>query len=251
MMRSTTLSPGGNAPPGGHVLPLQCSCCSACSRRCTQTFRDIQVSIAEPLAESLWCRGSLVDWRMQSFNAVDFLSFFFFCLNHVLHINRRLAVLSLWQSCEAPPKWTPALPPLSYTNTGKHTPTHSFFLGVRDLSLLMSTLLSSSHFLSRSHLDVVKWVITASLRGATSHAEPSIQRVLGGPVQRVVLWERQHHCISLWTETVQRYPDSMETFLFHELKRTQIHLIFILLNDIEKKYEPKCSSQEVKSSRKQ
>lgn len=131
-------------------------------------------------------------------------------------------------------KWTPALAPLSYTNTGKHTPTHSFFLGVRDLSLLMSTLLSSSHFLSRSHLDVVKWVITASLRGSTSHAEPSIQRVLGGPVQRVVLRERQHHCISLWTETGWHYSDSMETFLFHELKRTHTHLIFILLNDNEK-----------------
>lgn len=72
-------------------------------------------------------------------------------------------------------------------------------------------------------------------------------------MQRVVLRERQHHCISLWTETglASSRGNSMETFLFHELKRNHTHLIFILLNDIEKKYEPKCSSQEVKSSRKQ
>lgn len=46
-------------------------------------------------------------------------------------------------------------------------------------------------------LDVVERVKAARLRRSSSHAQPSVQRVLGGHVQRVVLRERQHHCISL------------------------------------------------------
>lgn len=106
------------------------------------------------------------------------------------------------------------LPLLSFTHSCKHTTEHTHphthsILKVRmnsswdpcpltthvhSVSLLLSTLFFP---LLLSGLDVVKRVKIARLRRSTSHAEPSIQRVLGGPVQRVVLRERQHHCISL------------------------------------------------------
>lgn len=65
------------------------------------------------------------------------------------------------------------------------------------LLLLSIFILPLPLSLSLSRLDVVEWVKAARLRRSTSHAQPSVQRVLGGRVQRVVLREGQHHCISL------------------------------------------------------
>lgn len=148
MMRSPTLSQGETAPPGGHVLPLQCSCCSACSRRCTQTFRDKQVSFAEPLA------GVSVVLREPCGpnNAVStlliFFHFFFFFKSHPSHqqaISSAFSLTVLWGASKRD-----SSSPFSLTHKYRqtHTPTRSFFLGVGVFSLLMSTLLSTSHFLA-------------------------------------------------------------------------------------------------------
>lgn len=144
-------------------------------------------------------------------------------IHHVLHINRSLAVRSLWQSLQDPSPGGKSSPSFfnkhSHTDThtqNKHTHPHKLILSILNvydneifsiilclapyscpLSLLfLPPFLSLS--LSLSRLDVVEWVKAARLRRSTSHAQPSVQRVLGGRVQRVVLRERQHHCISLW-----------------------------------------------------
>lgn len=198
MMRSPTLSQVKR-----HHLADTCCRCSAHAavlvvggvHRLLETNKCLLQSLSRG---SLWCWGSLVD-RIMQFQRCWFSFIFFFFLNHILHINRRLAVLSLWQSCEVPPKGTPALPFRSHTNTGKHTHqyTHSFWESVSSHYSCPLYCPLPTPSLASSHLDVVKWVITARFRWSTSHAEPSIQRVLGGPVQRVVLRKRQHHCISL------------------------------------------------------
>lgn len=227
MMRSPTLSQVKR-----HHLADTCCHCSAHAavlgnRWCSQTFRDKQVSFAEPFAGVSVLLGSLVDRIMQFQRCWFSFIFFFFFLNHVLHINRQLAVLSFWQFCEVPPKGTPALPSRSHTNTGKHTHqhTHSFWESMSShYSCPLHCPLPTSLFAS-SHLDVVKWVIAARLRWSTSHAEPSIQRVLGGPMQRVVLWEWQHHCISLWIETGWRYPEEAAQDLFYFISWQELKLI--------------------------
>ena len=153
-------------------------------------------------------------------------------IHHVLHINRSFAVLSLWQSLVRPLTQGQSQPPLSFstlththslTHTKEHTHPHKHIfsiLNVYDIEFFSGPPRPRSHLflsiyetecsshsrrpslsLSFSGLDVVERVKAARLRRSTSHAQPSVQRVLGGRVQRVVLRERQHHCISLREET--------------------------------------------------
>lgn len=157
---------------------------------------------------------------MQSFNAVEKHSS---CPSHQQELS---SAFSLTVLRDASPRDNLSL--LSFIHTLTHTQTHTnehtyphkpilSILNVRDtefisgfhvFSLLMSAQSLASIYpllptssLSLSHLDVVERVKTARLRRSTSHAQPSVQRVLGGPVQRVVLRERQHHCISLREKT--------------------------------------------------
>lgn len=53
-------------------------------------------------------------------------------------------------------------------------------------------------------LDVVERMKGAGFWRASSHVQPGIQRILGGWMQWVVLWQREHHCISLWGQKEKR-----------------------------------------------
>lgn len=147
MMRSPTLSQVKR-----HHLADTCCHCSAHAavlgnRWCSQTFRDKQVSFAEPFAGVSVLLGSLVDRIMQFQRCwFSFIFFFFFKSrpSHQQAISSAFFLTVLWGASKRD-----SSSPFSLTHKYRqtHTPTHSFFLGVHVLSLLMSTPLSSSHFL--------------------------------------------------------------------------------------------------------
>lgn len=101
---------------------MQCWRCSACRRRWTQTLETYQsVSVfknKKPDVEFLWCRLSLEDLSCQCF---------WDAVMDVLHIDRSLAVLTLWHSLvRAPTLWDNLHPPLllSLSPFHRHTFTH-------------------------------------------------------------------------------------------------------------------------------
>lgn len=159
---------------------------------------------------------------MQSFNAVEKHSS---CPSHQQELS---SAFSLTESCETSHLGTISTSSLypshsrTHTQTNEHMYPHKHILSILNECdteffsghphLLTTHVHSVSCFYpfaklyvpptipptsSLSRLDVVERVKAARLRRSTSHAQPGLQRVLGGRVQRVVLRERQHHCISL------------------------------------------------------
>lgn len=150
-------------PPGGHAL--QCSACGGCTVfRVSSESGGVTVRVME--------RGGV---RTCLFYVLHVFHMNISCPSRVLHGTGVLDMLSLRQAV--------------YVSVRAHVSS------LRCPSPVCAQ--TPSPLPPAPALDVVEWMKAAGVGRSSAHTQPGVQGALGGRVQRVVLRERQHHCISL------------------------------------------------------